>query len=534
MQKSRIQSIGSSSKEIWHNLPTSRKIIIGIASIAVIIGIISLMVWSSRPDYSVLFSDLSPEDMQSIEDELRYAGVPYKLSTDGSSVMVPSEKIHEMRMRLANKGLPETGDIGFESFDKTDYGMTDFAQQLKYQRALQVELARTIKQIKEVMAARVHIVLPRQTIFTDREQPAKASVVLKLRPGSRLEHSQVNGIVHLVASAVEGLQKNNITVLDTSGNMLSSPSEGNYLDNSQLEYQRSVELELESQLQNVLDKVIGYNKSAVQVAAEIDFSTSETSTETYDPDKAVVKNETTSEYTSKGLQEVSGVPGITPSVRSGSSGSPEYNRSESTKEYGLSKTVQHVVNRPGKVTMLSVAVIVDNKMVGGESVPWNQQELRDLESLVRNAVGINVSRGDPEIEIRNIPFDTSLNKEMEEAESASKRDRLRSIIIKAAIGLVAILLLFFIFRSIINRRPFGNDHILPAYEDIKSISGDQSIESQKRGLPLPSQESESDDTEDIQISSIANGKQKIVRAIEEKPETVVRVMRKWLEEPNKL
>jgi len=534
MQESRIKSIGSNFIEIWRDLPVGRKLIIGLTVIAAIAVIIGLVVWSSRPDYILLFSHLSPEDIQSVEDELRYAGVPYKRSKDGTSVMVPTEKVHEMRLRLANKGLPETGDIGFESFDKTDFGMTDFAQQLKYQRALQIELARTIRQIKEVMAARIHIVLPRQTVFIDREQPAKASVVLKLQPGSRLERSQINGIVHLVASSVEGLQKKSITVLDTSGNMLSSPDEGNYLDNSQLEYQRTVETELKSKLQNMLDKVIGPNRSAIQVATELDFNTTETSTESYDPDKTVVKNETTTEYTSKGLQDAAGIPGITPSIQSGLPGFPEYNRSESTIEYEISKTVQHIINKPGKITMLSVAVIVDNKMINGNSVSWTQEELKDLESLVRNAVGVNVSRGDPQIEIRNIPFDTSLNQEIETAEASLKREGFRSMITKAIIAIAAVLLLIFIFRSIIKKRPFENILTLPEYEEIKALPDKQTIDTEKLGLISPTQEKEEFGvSDDIQISSISNGKQKILTVLEEEPEVLIRSVRKWIQEPTK-
>jgi len=537
MQESRIQSIGSGPRKMWQELPTRRKLIIGLAAATVIAGIIGLVVWSSRPNYSVLFSDLSSEDMQSIEDELRYAGVSYKRSPDGASVMVPMEKVHEVRMRLANKGLPETGDIGFESFDKTDFGMTDFVQQLKYQRALQIELARTIKQIKEVMAARVHIVIPRETVFTDREQPAKASVVLRLRPGNRLERSQVNGIVHLVASAVEGLQKGNVTVLDTSGNMLSSPGEGGFLDNSQLEYQRSVELELESQLQNMLDKVLGPDKSAIQVAAELDFSTTETSTETYDPDKSVVKNETSSEYTSKGLQEATGIPGITPSVQPSSQGFPEFNRSESTTEYEISKTIQRVVNRPGKIATLSVAVIVDNKMIEGRSVLWTQQELKDLESLIRNAVGVSVSRGDPQIEIRNIPFDTSLNQEVDAAEAVFKRERLRSMIMKAAIGIAVVLLLIFVFRSIMKRRPFEGILSLPPYGEVKpQLGSSQSIDvvpptnggDGEMNLALQGKE-DLGVIDDVLISPVSNGKQRILEVLEEKPEIITRAIRKWLE-----
>ncbi len=218
--------------------------IIGIIAAGVVAGIVGLAVWTSKPDYTVLFSDLDPDDMQAIEGELRAAGVPFQQSPNGASIMVPSSEVYKMRLRLANKGIPEAGNIGFEGFDKTDFGMTDFVQQLKYQRALQVELGRTIGQIKQIGAARVHIVLPRKTVFADHDEPAKASVALKLRPGLRLGMDQVDGIVHLVAGAVEGLQKENVAVFDSSGKMLSTSNRDSVVDGSQLRYQRNVESEL--------------------------------------------------------------------------------------------------------------------------------------------------------------------------------------------------------------------------------------------------------------------------------------------------
>ncbi len=210
MRESVVQSIRTSFRHKWGSLPAGRKMAIGVIAAAVVAGIVGLAVWTSKPDYTVLFTDLDPDDTQAIEGELRAAGVPFQQSPNGSSIMVPSSEVHKMRLRMANRGIPEAGNIGFEGFDKTDFGMTDFVQQLKYQRALQVELGRTIGQIKQIGAARVHIALPSKSVFTDRDEPAKASVFLKLRPGLRLSMDQVNGIVHLVAGAVEGLPKENV------------------------------------------------------------------------------------------------------------------------------------------------------------------------------------------------------------------------------------------------------------------------------------------------------------------------------------
>lgn len=529
MQESIINSLRSS----FARLPTKRKLVIGLVGAAVLVGIVSLVLWSSRPDYVVLFSDLSPEDMQSIEDELYAARVSYKHSADGTSIMVPSSDVYKMRLRLANKGVPEVGAIGFEGFDKTDFGMTDFVQQLKYQRALQVELARTISQIKEVIAARVHVVLPRQTVFTEREQPAKASVVLNLRPAARLERSQINGIVHLIASAVEGLQKENVTVLDTSGKMLSAPSEGAFVDNSQLEYQRTVESELESQVQNMLDRVLGYNKAAIQVAADIDFSTTETISETYDPDKTVVKSEQNVEYTSKGLAGGAfGTPGVTSNVTPQAGmpvppGLPEYTGSDATTEYEVSKTIATIIQQPGKMTKLSVAVVLDNKTVEGASVPWTQQELKDVEDLVRNAVGVDTSRGDPQIEVRNIPFDTSLQQETAAAEKVLEREQLRATIMKAAIAIVIFVFLVFALRSVLRRRPAAQRLALPGpqapvtalqpgFEGAAPEAAPAEIGPVARGAL------------EIAESPAVEDKQWLLALLEREPEMIAQVIRRWL------
>ncbi len=515
-------------------MPAARKLTIGLIAAAVVAGIVGVVLWSSKPDYSVLFSDLSLDDMQAIEGELRAAGVPFQQTANGSSIMVPSSEVYKMRLQLANKGIPEVGNIGFESFDKTDFGMTDFVQQLKYQRALQVELARTITQIKQVGAARVHIVLPRRTVFTDRDEPAKASVFLTLRPGSRLSEEQVDGIVHLVAGAVEGLHKEDITVLDTSGKMLYSPNRESVVDSSQLKYQRNVEAELASRLQGMLDPVLGHSKAVVQVAAEIDFTSTETTSEVYSPDGSVPKSETTTEYTTKDAgvsSTASGTVGITSGITPSAppAGSwPEYNRSDSTIEYEVSKTVKHSIDRPGRVTKLSVAVIVDNKMVSGTSTPWTQQELTEVEELVGKAVGIDASRDD--IQVTNIPFDTSLQQEIADAEKVLKRDRLRDMIMKAGIAVAIFVFLIFVLRSLLKRTPSDDTLALPGAAttragDTQAITagGDMALQ-QAEGAIVPAVAAP------VELSPAVKARQELLEMLKADPESVARVLRSWMSE----
>jgi len=529
MQEPIINSLRSSFGGGLKNLSVRNKLAIGLVAAAVVAGIITLALWSSRPDYSVLFSDLSQEDMQAIETELYAARVPFKYSSDGNTIMVPSSDVYKMRLRLANRGLPEIGAIGFEGFDKTDFGVTDFVQQLKYQRALQVELGRTISQLKAVMAARVHITLPRQSVFTEKEESAKASAVLKLHPGGRMRIGQIDGIVHLIASAVEGLSKENVVVLDTSGKVLSSSGNESYVSSGQLEYQQTMESDLESQVQNMLDKVLGPNKATIQVAAEIDFTATETTSEMYDSENAIPRSEQNVEYTSKGMAGASGIPGvasdITPNAQPGGS-SPEYTRSDATTEYEIGKTVKHTVDRPGKISKLSVAVIVDNKTVDGQSVPWTQQELDDVKNLVQNAVGLDTSRGDPQIEVRNIPFDTSLQQETAEAEKLLRRERLQDIIMKAVIAIAIAGFLIFVLRSIRKSRTLVEIPALP-----QAVTPDNEVAQIEAGKP-DMLEKAAEETAPIELapSPIETRKEDIAALAEKAPDLIAQVIRNWLAE----
>lgn len=522
-----IRQYAEQARSKWSNLSSRNRLIIASAIAATLALIVVGILWSKRPDYVVLYSGLSPEDAQAIEDELRSARVPYKRSPDGSSITVPSSEVYKVRMQLANKGLPEAGSaVGFEGFDKTDFGTTDFVQRIKYQRALQVELARTMMQIKGVSSARVHIVLPNESVFTERQEPAKASVVLKLRPGVKLSESQVNGIIHLVASAVEGLSKENISIIDSHGNLLNFPGQDQVLNDSQLRYKKAVESDLAYKVQKMLDKVLGQGKSTVQVTADIDFDITETSSETYDPEKSVVKSEQVQSYESKGSGNPMGIPGmttgITPNPPVSYNAGAEYKGNESNVTYEISKTIQRTTHTPGKIKRLSVAVVVDNKIVDGNPVPWTPAELDDLKNLVKNAVGFDVTRGDPDVEIKNIPFDTSLQQELDQAEKALRGEKLRKALIKAGIILAVIVAVFLILR-IMSRKVASRGFI----EETPMLK--QPIEPQE--LPAPEKQELSAPQvppPDVVMTEFQRHKRAIIEAIDKEPELVAQIIRNWM------
>jgi flagellar M-ring protein FliF len=274
--------------------PSQRRLVlVMVVVILSLAGFGSLIFWNQQPDFQVLFSNLTQEDMGEMVGKLKEKKIPYQLSSDGKAILVPRDQVYEIRLTLAGEGLPKGGGVGFEVFDRTNLGATDFVQKLNYQRALQGELARTIRQIKEVEQARVHIVTPRESLFVEDRKKPTASVFVKTRSGMSLAPAQVEGIVHLVASSVEGLDFGSITVVDTSGNILSKRADTSpigQLTSSQLEYQRNIEEGLKKKVQGMLEGILGMNKAITRVATDIDFQEVSIIEETYDP-KAVIRSE---------------------------------------------------------------------------------------------------------------------------------------------------------------------------------------------------------------------------------------------------
>ena len=276
-------------------LPLAKKVAVTSIASATLMGIVLLIVWTNRIDYQPLYFNLSMEDAGMVVEELKDQKVPFRLSANGRTVMVPSDRVYDLRLDMASRGVPSGGGVGFEIFDRTDLGTTEFVQKLNYQRALQGELARTINQFAEVEQSRVHITLPEKTIFLEDEQQPTASVVVKLRRRGALKEKHVQGIVHLVAGSVEGLNPENITVVDVDGNVLSAGASDDSklvgLTGNQQEFQREVEEDLEKRVQTMLEKVVGVGKAIVRVSASLDFKQEEKTEEIFDPDSAVIRSE---------------------------------------------------------------------------------------------------------------------------------------------------------------------------------------------------------------------------------------------------
>lgn len=288
--------------------PPKKKLALVLIVVLTIALMSAIMFWSQRIDFQVLYSNLSAEDAGQVVNKLKEMKVPFQV--EGNAIYVPGNKVYELRLDLAGQGIPQGGGVGYEIFDKTQIGVTEFVQRLNYIRALQGELTRTIQQLAEVDKARLHIAIPEKTIFTEKEEKPTASVVLKLKAGRVLSQEQIGGIVHLVSSSIEGLLPQNVTVIDNMGNLLSKPSAGEALtDAKQNEYQRSVDKDYESRLQSMLEGIVGRNKAIVRVTAKIDFTQVERTEEKFDPDTTAVRNEQTVQEKSGGGQG-GGIPGV--------------------------------------------------------------------------------------------------------------------------------------------------------------------------------------------------------------------------------
>ena len=324
---------------------------------------------------------------------------------------IPKEKIYSVRLSLAGKGLPKKGQtIGFEIFDKTNLGMTEFVQKINYYRAVQGELARTISSIDGVEAARVHIVIPEESIFKEDQKETTASVALQLRAQGVLDAGQIAGIRQLVATSVEGLKANNISIIDNWGNILSQPSSGEDtigdLATSQISIQKAVENHYVKKIESLLASVLGNNNAVVRVNAQLNFDKIEKTVETYNPESAVVRQETiTSESSSGKTQGAQGPPGVQANIRgeAGTQGTPQQQSSTSREVvsniYEIDKTVQHIVEGVGEIKNLTASVFIRQKTTTDEEgnvkpVPRSADEMAVFEDIVKNALGFNEKRGD--------------------------------------------------------------------------------------------------------------------------------------------
>ena len=407
------------------------------AAAALVAIVAVLAMWSREPDYKVLFANLDDRDGGAIVSALGQMNVPYRFSGDGRALLVPADRVYDTRMQLAGQGLPRGGSVGFELLDNTRFGASQFAEQVNYQRGLEGELARSIEAMNTVQSARVHLALPRQSLFVRDRQAPTASVLLHLYPGRSLADAQVAAVAWLVASSVPDLTAENISIVDQNGRLLSAPlGEGRGLDADQSRIRREIEQRTVERILTILNPLVGPGNAQAQASAEIDFARREQTSEVYrpnqEPGQAAVRSKQTSDTLQTGIDPAQGVPGAlsnqppaaaqapivnppaaqpgpgqnaanpqpgqnaAPSTATqGAAQLPANNRSDATINYEVDRTISHVKEPVGSLKRLSVAVVVNYLPdADGEPQPLPEEELTKLTNLVRQAMGYSESRGD--------------------------------------------------------------------------------------------------------------------------------------------
>lgn len=507
-------------------LPPAKRWLVGGVVALSFAAFAALIIVANRTDYRPLFANLTTEDAGEIVKKLKEQKVPYRLSADGKAILVPVDKVYDLRLTLASEGLPQGGGVGYEIFDRKNFGMTEFVQKLNYQRALQGELSRTISQLAGVESARVHLVIPEKSLFKESEKPATASIVLKLKGGKTLRESDVQGVVHLVASSIEGLDPEHVTILDGKGKVLSrsGPQDvASKMSSTMQETQRNFEKGTEERLQSLLDKVVGSGKSVARVSATFNFKQVERLEERYDPEAAAVRSEQRSEEKSSS-SSMTGIPGVQTNLgrnQPAAAATPSGNsKSDETLNYEVSRSTSRTIEPVGALSKVSVAILVDGKYeaIAGKDgkpgkakyTPRTPDELQKIEALVKSAVGFNTDRGD-QVTVANIPF-----QETEDAASSAGEGWWNAPVFLAlaknlliGIGFFALLLL--VIRPLLKSVTSGASTTFESFESPEDQI-QQMIEAQRK-----------------QLSSQAAVQTELINKVKSEPYQASQVIKNWLE-----
>ena len=529
-----------------------------IFAVALLVAVVAgLFLWSRAPDYKVLYSNLSDRDGGSIITALQQANIPYKLSENGGAILVPSEQVHEMRLRLASQGLPKSGSVGFELMDNQKFGISQFDEQVNYQRALEGELERTIESISTVKSARVHLAIPKPTVFVRDKEAPSASVLVNLYPGRALDEGQVLAITHMVSSAVPEMPVKGVTILDQDGNLLTQPSVGGGLDASQLKYRQQIERSTQQRIDAILAPLFGSGNAHSQVSADIDFSRSEQTSENYgpngNPQQAAIRSQQSSTATEMSQGGASGVPGALSNqppqpasapinAPAGASGgvttTPVSDRKDMTTNYELDKTVRHLEQPMGGIKRLSVAVVVNYLRVvdakGHATMqPVTADKLAQVNQLVKDAMGFDAQRGDS-VNVVNSPFTTALdpNADLPWWRTPDMLALYKQIATYLGIGAVALFLYFVMVKPAL-RRAFPPPEpvvaaALPSPDEPILLDGIPAAErAGNAALEM--------DNGDAELQALENAKHKYERNLEfarsiarQDPKIVATVVKNWV------
>lgn len=521
--------IQQSVKTFWNKLSGPQKIITVIAPLLVAVALFSLITWAGTPQYVAIFTKLSDTDAAAITTKLKDLKADYKLADNGSTIMVPQQSSADIRLQLASAGLPEQSKFSFDSLNTMHLGETDADRKLRYILGLQNELENTLKTLNGVQDARVHIVMPEPSLFVDSQKSATAAVTVKLVPGTKLGDDQVRAIANLMAGSVEGLQPENVTIVDTNGNVLSDvlgkSGDSKRLTGTQYQLQQTVEENIQKSIQSMLDRVLGSGKTVVRINAALDFDQIKRTIQTNGPG-AVVSEQTSTENTTNGTA-AGGTPGVSantvPTYSNGTSGvNSTSTKANTTKNYQVDTTQEEQVVSPGAIKHLSVSVMADADTV-------SQAQLDQIKTIVASAAGVDSTRRD-QIEVAAIPFNkTELQQEKAAMDNALKRQQLVSYVEIATGILFGLVLLLIFVRSRSQKK---------RTKKMLELNGTQPVSLATAELLMSQQLAEEEANAKLTRKNTKTADQiqreKTKESIElyshDKPEEVARLVRTWLSE----
>ncbi len=466
-----ILKVWAQVSAFWVVQSLSRKVTIGVVAAALIVGMAGLIVTRHEDPYEYVFVDLSSEDSQAIVDFFKRNGVN-DFVVDSKGVKVPKDRVLSLRLQLSQEGIPAHGVVGWEKFDKQEFARTEFEQQINRLRAIQGELSRTIQSIDGINSARVHIVLPKQTVFVQEQKDPTAAVYIKTKRGVVLDDKQIRGIQHLVSRAVEGLKPNNISIIDQEGKLLTKVESEDFaskMSKEMLSYKQTVEREIEEKIRSIVGKVVGHEHVDAKVDATVDFTQEEQTISDVDPDKTAVVSRNTSGETMQGSGlNPTGIPGSKSNVPGeqeapSSTGNSSSNKRDSELvNFEVSKTVSKKLMPVGTLRRLTAAVLVDGKQEGlgdGAKVafePRSDEEMKKIEELVKRAMGFKDGRD--EVQVSNMMFQLdNTQRQVISMETQERREYFSTVAVSLAVALSLVLFFAFIVRPYFRWLTYDNE-----------------------------------------------------------------------------
>lgn len=521
--------------QFWQKLTNRQKYtIMGVAAIALIAIVAASFVYGSKPQMSPLFTNMETKDAGEVAAKLKEAKVAYEITEnkEGTTILVPVNDVHKLRLDLATQGLPR-GTKGFEIFDDSKLGVTDFQNKINYLQALQGELTRTIEQIDAVQSARVHIVLPEDSLYKKNEKPATASILLHLKDDKQLTAKEIKGIVNLTAHSVQGLQPENVTIVDSHGKILNDPNADqaenkNTLGNitlTQIKMTQKVRDEMQQEVQTMLDNALGAGNAFVRVNVELDFDQKQTNRQTFSP---VVDNdgilrssqETQESYTGTSTTPggPAGITSNTPGYVANNNTNAQYSKQEATKNYEINEENQKVIAAPGSVKRLNIAVLVTDKLTA--------QQQAAVSRAVSSAVGIDPNRGDS-ISVEPVPFSTALSDKRAQEEQAARDAAGRMFYLEVAAIVLPLLLLaaaYFLYRR---KKRLEEEAAQEEMQRQAELEAQRLAEQQQVAAAAPDlTEEELSEEEQARL----NQRQTVEKLIDDEPEQVADLIKTWLTE----